>query len=176
MNDLNLASNNIPSLQADQISAITELKRLQLGENPITEISFDAFAGTNLEYLSLTRLSSKLLKGGIFHNAKIANLDLSYMNLDEENAKALAHIALDLIGLNISGNPDLKLDNNVLDIFPSLTDLGVADMGITAFKPDYFRYQSRLERLDISRNKVEALEENLIASLRRLVVRNLVVQ
>jgi Leucine-rich repeat (LRR) protein len=168
LEDLDLSDNVIDEVRANQLSKIRKLTKIKLANNPIRSIQPNALSGMRLQSLDLSGLNPNLLIPGIFANALIINLDVSNMGLTALNREAFLPISQELIGLNISGNPELPIEARMFELLPALKDLTMKRMRKTQLPLDFFSYQNQLENLDLSENELLDLDDNFFVHLQNL--------
>lgn len=132
LQEIDLSSNRIPAILANQLSLVRNLKKVSLGGNPIREIQPGALNGLYLDNLDLSGLPATVLNPGVFAQARVFRLDLSNMNLVGLNRDVFLPISQDLIGLNVSGNPNLAIQSRMFELLPALKDLTMSRMRKTA--------------------------------------------
>jgi len=161
---------------------ITKLKKFLV-------IFFDElpnFLGVDLSYNKLTKLPDGLFInnplvteldfannmiehiGNIFgETSKLKRIDFSFNNL-----LSLGNINMipNLVYLNISNNPNLmNLPSDLTTNMPHLTYVNFSNIGISTLDPQMIN-NKKLKELDISKNHLTNLDNNLFNNLRKLEV------
>ena len=146
---------------------------------------------TDLQVLSLARNRLAKVTSAAFANlTTLQELDLSYNKLDKLETQTFVPLADTLRNLKISGNQiPLTEVKYILQMVPKLRDLSLADMGINEMHIGIFVYLeqlrflnvsgnhlvhfpaqvlspiSKLQELDLSRNRFRGLDERLLLRL-----------
>jgi Leucine-rich repeat (LRR) protein len=152
--DLDISYNKFTSIQLGQLD-VTRLRNISLKGNPIDQIVPGAMRGMYLEVLNLGELPQDILTPELFNGVRIERLVLSDMGLDKSLQNILLPLADDLVGLDVSGNPDLPVQGRMFEFLPYLAEVSLARMNWDSIKANIFRYENEIETLDLSENRFE---------------------
>ena len=108
---LDLSYNKFTSIRSGQLDA-TRLRNISLRGNPIDFMEPSSLKGMYLEVLDLGELPPDILVPELFEGVRIERLILADMGLDKKLDDILISLEADLIGLDVSGNPDLPITGN----------------------------------------------------------------
>lgn len=156
-------------LRDNQIVAIeplafnhAELHDLDLSSNRISEISSDVFShAPNMNSVNLSNTNIAEIKEGFLSSApKLFSLDLSSTKLKAIDFNHFSRFASSLQSLYVNGNELTQLPDEIREILPNLSNLGIAN---NKFSCSYFRevfptigakiLSKAIERHPIARNE-----------------------
>ncbi|GLU15167.1 hypothetical protein SLE2022_316830 [Rubroshorea leprosula] len=155
---LSLSSNKLLGGVSSWLFSLPSLSRLDLQNNrltgPIDHIEMSS------PILHEVYLSNNGINGSIpssfFHIVNLTKVDLSSNNLSGTIAANMLSKLVNLWYLDLSNNSLLSLSNNSTGVnysFPNLFSLEFSSCKIHKF-PSFLRKAERLEKLDISKNKI----------------------
>lgn len=164
----NMASNS--GLGENSFMNLLELTFLEISNNSIASLPENLFINqTELKYLNLTENGLKSLPNGIFkHTKKLCWLDLSHNQLKTIQPGTF-DVLIDLNGLNLSYN-QLNFDdfNDLESPFKNLAalkSLNLAGNGLISLPNQTFNNMQQLEWLDLSGNRLEHIQADLLDCL-----------
>ncbi|OQV17276.1 putative Insulin-like growth factor-binding protein complex acid labile subunit [Hypsibius exemplaris] len=173
LEDIDLSGNLIKRIEAGQLPQLKHVRRLDFSGNPLNYIGSEAFRGLVLDYLNLANTSQSVLGPNVFLHCRVINLNISDMGLKILSSTTFRPIAQDVLTLDVSGNPELVLQPKMFDFLPSLRVLVMRRMYLIGLPMDFFGYANDIESVDLSENKILALDERVFAPLQNLLRLNL---
>jgi Leucine-rich repeat (LRR) protein len=183
----------LQEIQADTLRDCRNLEVLDLQLNWIWRIDPSSFIGAQrLHHLELSNNRLSTLPFNAFHGAPLEFIDLAFNQLTEFNHWHFTSAAptletLELIGnqitqirpmsfldfrnlkrLMLNNNPLSDVPRDAFDFLNNLFDLYIANTGISRLDPEWFRNLPALEELHINGNNIGELPEGIFAPLPRL--------
>ncbi|CAF0986519.1 unnamed protein product, partial [Brachionus calyciflorus] len=174
VNDLNLTSQNLDRVIANNFLGMNKLETLFLCHSQINTIEKDAFNGLkNLKTLHLINNNLSSLHPDLFNGLE----SLECLSLDRNNftiIKTNSFIKLKMLKkLSLNQNKIEKLQQGALNGLESLKHLELNDNQIKNLDYKVFENSNNLEALDIGYNPIERLEEKWSENLKNLKFLNL---
>ncbi|XP_055302463.1 insulin-like growth factor-binding protein complex acid labile subunit isoform X1 [Sitodiplosis mosellana] len=165
---IHLNQNRIGRLQAGLFSGFRMIERIDLSVNAISEVEDGVFEGlTTLNILELGFNRLMTLPEGFLNGVpNLVSLFLA-QNQIEEIHPDLGNLTK-LTVLDLSYNPILHMDPEVLFGLDKLESLETRGCNLTQLDPDVFINQQALETLDLSENNITTVEWNIFLPLERL--------
>ncbi|CAK1546458.1 unnamed protein product [Leptosia nina] len=203
---LDLRFCSIDALEGFIFSGMPSLTHLYLGENKLTFIDANAFAGlTSIQHIDLSgnvyidekspTRSLTFESTDTFANLNLTSLDLSFTTLSTRHTPLLSRLGnkleilsicntaifrlrkdtfkgLPLKYLDISGNPDVLFDPNVLRGLEDTLQVLFAN-SILLKSLDFLRNFRKLEILQVSKNEISNFPKHSMSTLENLQVLDL---
>ena len=153
LRELDLSYNYIESIEPKIFYHVPSLKILNLNGNRLTEVVDNFLPKHRMTSLGLGNNIIRRIGNYAFRNMSIAHLDVSYNDVDDISRRSLEPILHSLRDLDLSGNRfTAEQIRRIIKPVRYLENLTISDMKITDFPYNMFKSQTRLIRLNMSRN------------------------
>ncbi|XP_033111740.1 leucine-rich repeat and immunoglobulin-like domain-containing nogo receptor-interacting protein 2 [Anneissia japonica] len=164
-----LSFNRITSLTSKVFQAMPNLEVLHLEGNAIVTISADAFAGlTRLKEINLNANRLQNLPENVFHSVpNLVRLSLSENVLNLPTTSRVFTSLLSLADLEVEGNRFTSIPN--INGMRSLSDLDLTDNQITVIRNNTFSTNVRLRELKFGRNRIASIQSNAFTGIAGLL-------
>ncbi|XP_015794717.1 chaoptin-like [Tetranychus urticae] len=166
---LNLASNELSTLEPDTLIDLPSLRHCNLSHNLFSSLSPSLFTrNTHLEVIDLSaNLIEKLDEGTFTNGSSFTIINLSKNRIKEISLGAFQGLYR-LHKLDLSYNELSTLKPGTFNETPSLKTLKLSFNRLTSLKGEYFTPRTRIETLDLSDNSISYLYPNSFTGHRRL--------
>ncbi|GAU88683.1 hypothetical protein RvY_01333 [Ramazzottius varieornatus] len=173
LEDLDVSNNKITTISDKQFNLIKSLRRLNLAGNQLTSIIPGSFSGLKLDHLDLSNINSNLFRENstraLFQNSEVKSLSLASNGLQEVDQQLLTPIATDLIAIDLGGNP-INLRDRMFQFLPNLQSLSLSSMRLPRLPSKLLDYNHKVIALNISSNLFAAIDEKVFQSAPKLEV------
>lgn len=143
-------------------SKLQQLRDLYLDNNELLKLHSSQFADLNLRFLSLARNRLIELRDDALKGLMVEELDLSENKLQQVTAEALRPVASLLTRLSLAHNPIRQFDTNTFSALTQLEVLNISACSLNHLHADIFKGLYRLNKLDISWNRLQNLSDDMI--------------
>lgn len=162
---LGLSGNNLTEVPSSSFRALAHLETIDLRFNQIRRIQPCAFCSCNITRVflghNLLGVNPKSINTEAFADVSIKEVDLSYNFFDEFESRLLGYAETSVESLDLSGN-NLPTPKPVYTLtLPKLVRLHMADNKFGDLPPFLPPEYSRLEFLNLSRNSLTYLPDNI---------------
>ncbi|GMS94896.1 hypothetical protein PENTCL1PPCAC_17071 [Pristionchus entomophagus] len=166
---LRLPRNHIGSLNKEDFNGLVDLVSLDLSRNPLTLLDALTFSETpSLTSLNFARCNLSEMEDGVFFGAtSLRELNLSHNQLKTIHEGWLFGLSA-LERLDLSSNLITSIDNQVWTHVPTLKSLNLAKNRFRSLPSGAFHPLRRLESLNLATNSLEALHKTAMAGLDEL--------
>lgn len=165
---INLNQNRISRLQAGIFNGLRMIERIDLSVNVISEVEDGVFDGLfTLNILELGFNQLLVLPEGFLDGApNLGSLFLAQNQIEEihPNLGNLTKLTV----LDVSYNPILNIDPEILFNLEKLESFEIRGCNLTQLDPDVFVNQHVLETLDLSENNITTIDWNTFQPLEQL--------
>jgi Leucine-rich repeat (LRR) protein len=176
---LGLGGNNLTEVPSSTFRALPHLQTIDLRHNKIQRIQPCAFCACNITTVllghNLIGVKPKSINTEAFADVFIREIDLSYNFFNDFESRLLGYAEISVETLDLSGN-DLPTLKPVYTLtLPSLLRLHMADNKFGELPPVLPPEYNRLEFLNLSRNELKYLPDNIdgyLSGLRSLDLSN----
>ncbi|XP_053205855.1 chaoptin-like [Panonychus citri] len=171
---LNLASNQLSTLESDTLIDLPSLRHFNLSYNLLTLLPPSLFIGnSHLEVIDLSsNLIEQLDKGSFTNGSSFTVINLSRNHIKEISSGTFQGLNR-LSKLDLSFNELSTLKPGTFSETPSLRTLKLSSNRLTSLKGEFFTHRTRIENLDLSDNSISYLYPNSFTGHRRLRILNL---
>ncbi|XP_032582922.1 chaoptin isoform X1 [Drosophila sechellia] len=150
---LNVAHNNITSLRRRSFQGLNSLQELDLSHNQLDQLQVEQFS--NLRKLRILRINSNRLRAlprEVFMNTRLEFLDIADNQLSVWPVPAFTDIGFTLRSIQMSHNNLEYLDASMFINSQFLYDISLARNRITILPDNTFSFLNNLTNLDLSQN------------------------
>ncbi|XP_017565514.1 toll-like receptor 13 [Pygocentrus nattereri] len=176
---LDLTQNKLNYIHKEDFGDLKSLKHLLLNDNQITTIDKGAFEGLQkLTVLNLqsNKITQSSLKASVFSgltNLKYLLLNNNYLSYSDQSNLVKPPFrylkSLETLAIHSQGHKGmLNFPSNFLEGLTSLQVLTAGNLNLNFLYPNTFSHSPRLLSLDLSRNELTTVSQELFTPLKRL--------
>ncbi|OQV13402.1 putative Platelet glycoprotein V [Hypsibius exemplaris] len=169
---LDLSYNRFTSIKTGQLD-LTRIRTITFRGNPIQTVDPDSFNKMYFQKLDLSELPKTILTPELFVDVRVERLVLADMKIDFPLDDILIPLWPDIVGLDVSGNPDLPLRGRAFEFLPYLSEVSLARMNWNTTKQNLFRYPNEIDYIDLSYNRFYYVQPGFFMPLTGLVTLDL---
>lgn len=171
LEELDLGENQFKYLTSDEFISLRKLRKLKLDGNQLSVV-VDHMFGRNRELRALTLARNRLAllaPAALTNLTGLLHLDISNNKIDRFHLQTFAPVVDSLKTINFSGN-NLPLNEIAiaLQILPEIHGVGLANLSLEMIPPNFFTYNEHLIAIDISWNKITKFPYKLLTKTKFL--------
>ena len=169
LKDIDLSFNRITRVTCDAFKDLKNLQYLSLGNNRIINLQADEFNGLkSLNWLGLSNNQISSIPAHVFKSLKnLRELEVKENQITMISVQSFKDLR-NLQKLNLDGNKITVVEANVFDGLISLKNLELNNNQITSVQPYAFMGLTKLEHLGLIGNKITKLQANVFKGLDKL--------